>query len=157
MSGVAPAHRRPNGSAEVVEGVLDPLEHPLDRVEGVLQRVAGVADGLVDLRPKLLARLLEGRHDFSSSPDFRGLLGLGEEGLVASPGAAEAAEEEVFGTVEDIMQTDLVTVLPDATVLDVARVLAEHRIHRVLVQEKGKLKGIITSLDVIAHFASGGE
>jgi CBS domain-containing protein len=121
---------------------------PVVSVDGRLVGIASKTD--------LLARLLEGRHDFSSSPDFRGLLGLGEEGLVAG-GAAEQSEGEVFGTVEDIMQTDPVTVLPDASVLDVARSLAEHRIHRVLVQEMGKLKGIITSLDVIAHLASGGE
>lgn len=122
---------------------------PVVTVDGRLVGIASKTD--------LLSRLLEGRHDFSASPDFRGLLGLGEEGLVAGRGAAEESEEEVFGTVEDIMQSDPVTVLPDASVLDIARVLAENRIHRVLVQEKGKLKGIITSLDVIAHFASGGE
>jgi CBS domain-containing protein len=105
----------------------------------------------------LLARLLEGRHDYASSPDFRGLLGLGEEGLLPARGSAQESEEEVFGTVEDIMETEPVTVLPDTTVLEVARALAENRIHRVLVVERGRLLGIITSLDVIAHFASGGE
>jgi len=122
---------------------------PVVTVDGRLAGIAGKTD--------LLARLLEGRHDFASSPDFRGLLGLGEEGLVASPGTAQESEEEVFGTVEDIMEQNPVTVLPDASVLDVARALAENRIHRVLVLEKGKLLGIITSLDVIAHFASGDE
>lgn len=122
---------------------------PVVTVDGRLVGVASKTD--------LLARLLEGRHDFASSPDFRGLLGLGEEGLVAGRGSAEESEEEVFGTVEDIMQQNPVTVLPDASILDVSRVLAENRIHRVVVVEKGKLKGIITSLDVIAHFASGGE
>lgn len=122
---------------------------PVVTVDGRLIGIASKTD--------LLARLLEGRHDFASSPDFRGLLGLGEEGLVAGRGSAEESEGEVFGTVEDIMQPNPVTVLPDASILDVARSLAEHRIHRVLVQEKGKLLGIITSLDVIAHFASGGE
>ncbi len=122
---------------------------PVVTVDGHLAGIASKTD--------LLARLLEGRHDFASSPDFRGLLGLGEEGLVAGRGSAEESEQEVFGTVEDIMQPNVVTVLPDASILDVARSLAENRIHRVLVQEKGKLLGIITSLDVIAHFASGGE
>ena len=122
---------------------------PVVTVDGRLVGIASKTD--------LLARLLEGRHDFASSPDFRGLLGLGEEGLVASPGSAESSEEEVFGTVEDIMEQSPVTVLPDASILEVARLLAENRIHRVLVMEKGKLLGIITSLDVIAHFASGGE
>lgn len=119
---------------------------PVVTVDGRLVGIASKTD--------LLARLLEGRHDFASSPDFRGLLGLGEEGLVAA-GSAQDSEEEVFGTVEDVMQPNPVTVLPDTTVLEIARLLAEHRIHRVLVIEKGKLKGIITSLDVIAHIASG--
>ena len=110
-----------------------------------------------DVAPQAACRLLEGRHDYASSPDFRGLLGLGEEGLVASRGTAQESEEEIFGTVEDIMEPNPVTVLPDTSVLEVARLLAENRIHRVLVLEKGKLLGIITSLDVIAHFASGGE
>ena len=122
---------------------------PVVAVDGRLVGIASKTD--------LISRLLEGRHDFASSPDLRGLLGLGEEGLVAGRGTAEQSEEEVLGTVEDIMQPDPVTVLPDASVLDVARVLAENRIHRVLVQEKGKLLGIITSLDMIGHFASGGE
>jgi CBS domain-containing protein len=122
---------------------------PVVTVDGRLVGIASKTD--------LLARLLEGRHDFASSPDFRGLLGLGEEGLVAGRGTAEESEEEVFGTVEDIMQQNPVTVLPDASILDIARALAENRIHRVVVVEKGRLKGIITSLDVIAHFASGGE
>jgi CBS domain-containing protein len=122
---------------------------PVVTVDGRLVGIVGKTD--------LLARLLEGRHDFASNPDFRGLLGLGEEGLVAPPGTAQESEEEIFGTVEDIMVPNPVTVLPDASILDVARALAENRIHRVLVVEKGKLKGIITSLDVIAHFASGGD
>jgi len=122
---------------------------PVVTVDGRLVGIAGKTD--------LLTRILEGRHDFASSPDFRGLLGLGEEGLVARSGTAQESEEEVFGTVEDIMEQNPVTVLPDASVLDVARALAENRIHRVLVIEKGKLLGIITSLDVIAHFASGGD
>jgi CBS domain-containing protein len=122
---------------------------PVVTVDGRLVGIASKTD--------LLARLLEGRHDFAASPDFRGLLGLGEEGIVPGRGTAQESEGEIFGTVEDIMEAEPVTVLPDTSILEVARALAENRIHRVLVVEKGKLRGIITSLDVIAHFASGDE
>jgi len=122
---------------------------PVVTVDGRLVGIVGKTD--------LLTRLIEGRHDFAASPDFRGLLGLGEEGLLPTRGSAQESEEEIFGTVEDIMETDPVTVLPDTPLMEVARALAENRIHRVLVVEKGKLLGIITSLDVIAHLASGGD
>jgi CBS domain-containing protein len=120
---------------------------PVVTVDGRLVGIASKTD--------LLSRLLEGRHDFAASPDFRGLLGLGEEGILPGRGTAQESEEEIFGTVEDIMEAEPVTVLPETSVLEVARALAENRIHRVLVVEKGKLLGIITSLDVIAHVASG--
>lgn len=61
------------------------------------------------------------------------------------------------GRVEQVMERRPVTVAPSTPLLEVARLLAEHRIHRVLVEEGGRILGIVTSLDVIAHLASGGE
>ncbi|MHC4547356.1 MAG: CBS domain-containing protein [Planctomycetota bacterium] len=117
--------------------------------------IDGRLEGIVS-KTDLLERLLEGRHNYSANPDFRRLMGLGEEGVFATGGAASESEDEIFGRVEDIMAPDPVTVLPDAAVFEVTRLMAEHRIHRVLVEEHGKLLGIITSLDLIAHLASGG-
>jgi CBS domain-containing protein len=117
---------------------------PVVTVDGRLVGIASKTD--------LLERLLEGRHDYSANRDFRGLLGLGEEGLSGMGGAAHDSEEEVFGTVDDIMETEIVTATPDEPIAAVAKRMSQDRVHRVLVVEKGKLRGIITSLDLLAHF-----
>lgn len=115
-------------------------------VVGVDGRLLGIAS-----KTDLLERLLEGRHDYAASRDFRGLLGLGEEGISDLPDAS-GTEEELYGTIDDIMETDVVTVAPGAPLDEVARRMAEERIHRVLVVEGGRLLGLITSLDLLSHF-----
>ncbi len=52
-------------------------------------------------------------------------------------------------TVGDAMVTDLVSVPRDAPISEVARLMREHRIHRVLVADGGVLHGIITSFDLL--------
>ena len=56
--------------------------------------------------------------------------------------------------VDEIMNDVVHSVAPDAPVADIAVMMAEHKIHRVLVMEEEKLLGIVTSLDVLAHFGS---
>jgi CBS domain-containing protein len=51
--------------------------------------------------------------------------------------------------VEDAMTENVVTVPPETAVPDVARILRENKIHRVLVVNKETLLGIITSFDLI--------
>ncbi|MDJ0788338.1 MAG: CBS domain-containing protein [Myxococcota bacterium] len=51
--------------------------------------------------------------------------------------------------VADLMTPSTVTVAPDATLLDVALALTEHRIHRVLVTDAGTLVGVVSSLDLV--------
>lgn len=50
--------------------------------------------------------------------------------------------------VRDIMTTDLVEVGPDATLHEIAALMTERCIHRVLITENQQLVGVITSLDV---------
>jgi CBS domain-containing protein len=53
--------------------------------------------------------------------------------------------------VGDIMSTRLVSVAPDASIRDAARVMASKHVHRVLVIDaSGKLAGIISAIDVVA-------
>ena len=64
------------------------------------------------------------------------------------------ASEEFQGrlgetVVEDAMTENVVAVAPDTSVSDVARVLRENKIHRVLVVNKETLLGIISSFDLI--------
>jgi len=50
---------------------------------------------------------------------------------------------------EDAMSPEPITVAPDAPISEVARTLRFHRIHRLLVEEEGRLAGIVTSFDLI--------
>lgn len=52
--------------------------------------------------------------------------------------------------VADAMSRRIVTVSQEASVRDAARLLAKHRIHRVLVvDDVGQLAGILTAMDVV--------
>lgn len=56
---------------------------------------------------------------------------------------------------EDAMSAEPVTVTPDASIAEVAGTLRFHRIHRLLVQEEGRLAGIITTFDLIGLLEKG--
>jgi CBS domain-containing protein len=60
------------------------------------------------------------------------------------------------GTVAEWMTTDLVTVKPTDSIRDAARKMVEHRVHRVLALENGKLKGILTTTDFVRFVAEQG-
>ncbi len=52
-------------------------------------------------------------------------------------------------SVEEVMTPTAVTVRPDAPISEVARALRENRIHRVWVEEDGKLRGVISTFDLL--------
>jgi CBS domain-containing protein len=49
----------------------------------------------------------------------------------------------------DLMTADPVTIAPDATVREAARIIAERRHNRLPVVEHGRLVGVVTRLDVL--------
>jgi CBS domain-containing protein len=51
--------------------------------------------------------------------------------------------------VRDAMTEDVVEVGPDAKIGEVARVLCQNRVHRVLVLDDGELVGIISTMDLV--------
>ena len=53
---------------------------------------------------------------------------------------------------DEIMVNDVVSVLPNAPIAEVAALMAENRIHRVAVVENNQCIGLITSLDLLQHF-----
>ena len=57
--------------------------------------------------------------------------------------------------VKDAMIRDLIAVAPDAPLPAVAKLMVEHRIHRLLVTEREVLLGIISTLDLIRLLADG--
>jgi CBS domain-containing protein len=56
--------------------------------------------------------------------------------------------------VRDLMTRDVISVEPDAPIRDVARLMIEKKIHRVLVIDDGSLAGLISSLDLVRVLAS---
>lgn len=57
--------------------------------------------------------------------------------------------------VRDAMVPEPVTVSPGTPVREVARIMVEQHLHRILVTDAGKLVGIITSLDIARLVATG--
>jgi len=57
-------------------------------------------------------------------------------------------------TVEDVMLKSPITVTPDTTVEEAARLVYEHKIGGMPVLEDGKLVGVITMMDLISAFLS---
>ncbi len=55
--------------------------------------------------------------------------------------------------VADIMSTNPVMIPPEASIQDLARLLREKKIHRVLVVDTGHLVGIVTTSDILDHLA----
>lgn len=65
------------------------------------------------------------------------------------------AWEAAAPTVSDIMNPEVVTVRPETPVSDIARLMARHRIHRVVVTRQATIEGIVTSLDLLECFPRG--
>ena len=54
--------------------------------------------------------------------------------------------------VGDIMTESVLTVSPETPAAEIAERMARDRVHRVVVMEKDKVAGIVTSIDLLAHF-----
>ncbi|MEM7166260.1 MAG: CBS domain-containing protein [Planctomycetota bacterium] len=59
--------------------------------------------------------------------------------------------------VADVMTTDPITATPDASVGEVAALLLEHGIHRLIITSDGLLRGIVTATDLLAALVAYGE
>ncbi len=77
--------------------------------------------------------------------------GLGEKLSLT----AEDYDPEVFDreTVGDWMSPEIKSVTPDTTVAEVARTMVEEGVHRLVVTEGKKLRGIVTTFDVVRLLA----
>lgn len=59
----------------------------------------------------------------------------------------------IASKVEDMMTSDPITISPDASVKEAARLIAEGRHNRLPVVEHGRLVGVVTRLDVLEALA----
>ena len=66
----------------------------------------------------------------------------------------ERLRKATAANVEDMMTADPVTIGPDATVEEAARVIARKRHNRLPVVEHGRLVGVVTRVDVLDALTS---
>jgi CBS-domain-containing membrane protein len=52
-------------------------------------------------------------------------------------------------TVEELMSPFALTITPEASILDAARMLMAEDIHRLIVVDRGKVVGVVTPLDLL--------
>jgi CBS domain-containing protein len=57
--------------------------------------------------------------------------------------------------VRDAMVRDVLSVSPEASVAEAARLMVERRVHRLLVLEGGRLVGLVSALDLAGLVANG--
>ena len=57
--------------------------------------------------------------------------------------------------VEEVMSHPVITIAPDKDIKEAAMSMMEHRIRRLVVVEKGKIIGIITSRDILDEMVTG--
>lgn len=70
--------------------------------------------------------------------------------------APEDFQDRIAGrSVGESMTTGAIVVAPDATIPEVARLLRQQRVHRVLVAEDDHLVGLITSFDLVTLLEKG--
>ncbi|MBW2243642.1 MAG: CBS domain-containing protein [Deltaproteobacteria bacterium] len=55
--------------------------------------------------------------------------------------------------VRELMTTEVLSLGPDTSLSDAARQMVEHRVHRLLVMDSGKLVGLVSSLDLLRGLA----
>jgi len=63
--------------------------------------------------------------------------------------------DDALVRVEQLMTRELVGVAPDATPAEAARLMRRHRVHRLLVTERGALRGVLSPLDLLRALEEG--
>ena len=52
-------------------------------------------------------------------------------------------------TVDEVMTADVITISPDASLAEAATIMAEERIKLLPVAEEGRLRGVVTRMDIL--------
>lgn len=137
---------------------------PLSEVERILadHKISGapVTDetgaivGVVSFRD-LVERYAE---DVDAKPRrTRGYFHLSSEELDEDDYELTELPEETEETAEDVMTAEVFSVAAEAPLADVARTMAEKRIHRVLVVSGGHFAGIVGIFEILQAFARAGD
>jgi len=79
--------------------------------------------------------------------------------IVAEAEAGDAEARTVLterGVAGDLMTTNAVTIAPDASAREAARLMLYAEVHRLFVVENDKLVGVISTTDLVRAVATGG-
>lgn len=105
------------------------------------ERLVGVVS-----RTDLLRRLLEGPAEARHDEEWLDL-------LTADSASKVDIDAARLGVVDDVMTADPITARPDEKLAIVARRMADEKVHRIVViDERRKVLGIVTTLDVLGVF-----
>jgi CBS domain-containing protein len=71
--------------------------------------------------------------------------------------AEEDPDWDLLGshTISEVMTRNVISVSPDTSLQEAARIMSERGIHRVLVTRDGELAGILTTTDLVRAIAEG--
>jgi len=94
----------------------------------------------------------ERSHSAGMATFYLGVDPEGEDTTALDP-ARSALEELRHLRVRDVMTSSVISVELDTPVGQVARVMDERRVHRLLVLEDGQLRGLISALDLVRVLA----
>lgn len=89
---------------------------------------------------------------------IKGMLSLTDLMRISFADAIDEHEEVVdtivynMFTIPQVMVHDVVSVTSDTTIKEVAQILAKREFHALPVVDNGKLKGIVTTTDLIKYF-----
>ena len=117
------------------------LEH--ETIVGIVTRSDIVR--IFVLARSLTALLAEGAE---APPEFA-------PGEVPEPLPNGIARELRARCVRDAMVANPLAVSPDASLRDVSRAMVVHHVHQVLVTEDGRIRGIVSSMDLVRLIADG--
>lgn len=84
--------------------------------------------------------------DYSAAEPEENRLTPSEEGAIAGARLAKV-------TVDEIMTREIISVAPDDPIANVARTLVGRAVNRVLVVEENRLRGILSSTDLVRAIA----
>jgi len=80
------------------------------------------------------------------------LIGIASKTDVITAFAEKMDARSEFGaslTVQDVMTRDVICIDPETPITEVARIMLDGRVHRVIVSEDGAIVGIITPFDLL--------
>ena len=74
--------------------------------------------------------------------------------LTAQAESSLTADEWQTMTVDDVMTSPAITISPNATIAEAAQQLLYADVHRLFVEDRGELVGVISQTDLVRAFAA---